>query len=1084
MTFSSVGVTPWEFFGISAGLFALIVTLVVIFFGTLIAIAVAVLVVGNSSKEDESTPTKTKSYNNPVSYIPNYRVSNIYSFKMPKLLREFSKDDYLEIKKMIISLFRQMHQIIDSKSLTTSNIQLGIGKVKDQEVARKCKEIDVSRINMKGSRVPVNVLKDYGINTIYELSQKKGSLTYYKGIGEASYNNIIQNLNTIVKDLKENAGVKLSYDDRYESSNSLVRQIAIYLKTKDLIDKAKQIVTNEARINQFFKDLKHHTSLSSRIFNRKVNQEKAQEIIDELNKYLSETPINDLNDSLVIPFNEAIDITKDEAWEMFKQDPIPFNKVLESFKAKPTLENPAGEYGLDADVANNVKNTLVDLTGLKIGLRQYQEWATKYIICQKKTIIGDEMGLGKTVEAIAAMIHLKNNGKTHFMVICPLSVLTNWCREIYKFSSIPYFRIHKDNPVGRFKKWMSHGGVAVTTYETLNNLPLYEEYDIDLLVVDEAHFIKNPYSIRSRNTRDVIQHAEKVTFLTGTVLENKVDEMVELISNLNDSVAQTVKRFYSSPEEFRKSISSVYFRRRRDDVLDELPEKSEIEEWCDLNEAEERNYERLVMSGHYMIARKLSWDAGPYNSTKMARLKEIAEMAKQEDRRVLVFSFFREVIKMIYDEFKHNVYGPIDGSVSSEERQKIIDKFNKSPSGSILVSQIQAGGVGLNIQSASIVVICEPQLKPSIENQAISRAYRMGQARKVLVYRLLATNTIDERLNDLLTTKQAAFDDYADKSYVANRSFEIDSTMFKGLMKKEYERIVSKYSHSNKVIDVDSKLIEKALDSTLKKKKTDIDLSRVSVPKAKGLSVTQRIKDIKQPRGGFIPISNFEVTQFNDGLELKEENVSPGLIGEAVDYLSRFMNGSSKAEAFKISLLGASMIYKMDLAKNLLDNVRGLDNTSIIAAIKLAGFDVVYRAGLMGYKPVELINPDSKTIFNIRVMVNRSIEFFKKYGPVVKDGFTFEGAYTDIISKGDGDFVTSDTMWDFKASKYEPLPKYALQLIIYYYMGKRSIHSELHNIEYIGIFNPRLNKIYRYKMSDFSKEAKDIIEKDVIGYSE
>jgi SNF2 family DNA or RNA helicase len=174
-------------------------------------------------------------------------------------------------------------------------------------------------------------------------------------------------------------------------------------------------------------------------------------------------------------------------------------------------------------------------------------------------------------------------------------------------------------------------------------------------------------------------------------------------------------------------------------------------------------------------------------------LLEIIEEAKAEDRKVLVFSFFLDTIRTIGGLLGARCYGPINGSVPPPRRQEIIDAFDKAPAGSVLLAQIQSGGTGLNIQSASVVVICEPQFKPSIESQAISRAYRMGQARNVLVYRLLCANTIDERITELLEYKQEIFDAFADKSVAAEKSeshnIEVDEKKFGQLIQEEIDRI-------------------------------------------------------------------------------------------------------------------------------------------------------------------------------------------------------------------------------------------------------------------------------------------------------
>ena len=136
----------------------------------------------------------------------------------------------------------------------------------------------------------------------------------------------------------------------------------------------------------------------------------------------------------------------------------------------------------------------------------------------------------------------------------------------------------------------------------------------------------------------------------------------------------------------------------------------------------------------------------------------------------------------------------INGSIPPNKRQEIIDKFDAAPPGSVLAAQIQSGGTGLNIQTASVVVICEPQYKPSTENQAISRAYRMGQTRNVLVHRLLCTNTIEERIIKILWEKQEEFNMFADESSAAMQDMELDSTTINQVMEEEIQRIREKYT--------------------------------------------------------------------------------------------------------------------------------------------------------------------------------------------------------------------------------------------------------------------------------------------------
>lgn len=248
-------------------------------------------------------------------------------------------------------------------------------------------------------------------------------------------------------------------------------------------------------------------------------------------------------------------------------------------------------------------------------------------------------------------------------------------------------------------------------------------------------------------------------------------------------------------------------------------------------------------------------------------------------------------------------------------------------------------------------------------------------------------------------------------------------------------------------------------------------------------SVTQRISEIKQPRGGYIPSREFTKTVVDDGIQLNlEENIHAGLVGIAVDYLTRFSMGAPVTDAFKISLAGAWMAEETDYAKTLSASIKGLDDASIICACKLAGYDVCFRAGRQYFRPVDNIVPDEHTIFNIRTMVKRSVVFWKEYGPIVWAGFTFEGGYTNTIDSGDGDYLTEDTLWDFKVSKADPKSAHTLQLLVYYIMGSHSIRSEYIGVKRLGIFNPRLNAVYLLEIEKISKETIEEVSTRVIGY--
>lgn len=281
-------------------------------------------------------------------------------------------------------------------------------------------------------------------------------------------------------------------------------------------------------------------------------------------------------------------------------------------------------------------------------------------------------------------------------------------------------------------------------------------------------------------------------------------------------------------------------------------------------------------------------------------------------------------------------------------------------------------------------------------------------------------------------------------------------------------------------------------------------------------SVTKTISNTSQPRGGYLPVSIMDYIQLEDNIVLNpKENVSPQLVGLVVDYLSRFImickhwnefstsltgvtiqdisDKEAAWSAFSISLQGARLAEQFGhnntiaISTNLVSCIkRELDDDSIINACKLVSFDAWYRNKLIAARyplTYDTISPDKETIENICVMVNRSINFFNDYGPITAEGFTFEpDGYTDTVSTGDGDYLTKDTLWDFKVSKSKPSKDDTLQILMYYIMGKHSGQEQFETIENIGIFNPRLNTIYKINAASIDKGLIKKIEDNVICY--
>lgn len=259
-------------------------------------------------------------------------------------------------------------------------------------------------------------------------------------------------------------------------------------------------------------------------------------------------------------------------------------------------------------------------------------------------------------------------------------------------------------------------------------------------------------------------------------------------------------------------------------------------------------------------------------------------------------------------------------------------------------------------------------------------------------------------------------------------------------------------------------------------------------------SVSARSRAYKQPRGGFLPVRNLNKTVLDSPVALyprTDETVPAGDMGMAVDYLSRFMDGATAEEAFKFSLYGAAnaeMVKKGSRAKAeaMVQNIRGLDDDSIRTALRLVCYDawsLNYSQNIINGKPTP--EPSVETIENIRTMVSRSLDFFKTYGPVTKDGFDFApNGYTDIVCFGDGDFLTEDTLWDFTTSHKTPTSRDTLRLLMYYIMGKHSGNPVFDSIYRIGIYNPRSNSVYLFGMYNMPFGTIREVEQYVIGFSD
>ncbi|MCP2358937.1 superfamily II DNA or RNA helicase [Nonomuraea thailandensis] len=480
-----------------------------------------------------------------------------------------------------------------------------------------------------------------------------------------------------------------------------------------------------------------------------------------------------------------------EAWADFESRSPEYFALLAELAGEPL---GTGQGMLPDDLAAKVAAQPLDDSHRRVSLRGYQAFGARFALVQERVIIGDEMGLGKSIEAVAALAHLRAAGDTHFLVVCPASVLINWVREIGSRSTLRAYPLHGPDRLAAQREWLRQGGVAVATLDGLHRLE-GTEAPLGMLVVDEAHYVKNPETKRSRAVAAWCGRARRVLFLTGTPMENRVEEFRTLISYLRPDLAAGLRSsdVVAGAQAFRKAVAPVYLRRNQQDVLAELPERVEADEWVEFSGADFEAYREAVAAGNFMAMRRAAY-AEPATSAKLKRLLELVGDAEANGLKVVVFSYFRSVLATVEAALDGRAHGPLSGDVTAERRQRMVDEFSAAAGHAVLLSQVQAGGVGLNLQAASVVILCEPQVKPSMEAQAAGRAHRMGQVRRVQVHRLLTVDSVDQRMLDILRRKSALFDAYARRSDLAESTADAvdvsEQSLARQVVEEEQRRLL------------------------------------------------------------------------------------------------------------------------------------------------------------------------------------------------------------------------------------------------------------------------------------------------------
>lgn len=672
---------------------------------------------------------------------------------------------------------QRAHEVLSAEKRSRTAVEEAFGELRSEMVSRELATIPVARLrDSTDGRLRLGALETSGYRTVLDVYRATAEqLERVNGVGWQTATQARAAANQVAAAVSD--GLKFHLD--LDPSNKRSTQLLIAINRHDEVEQAvAPLRENAQRLAAELAKLESVAAPASGrlsfFFAGKRRKDEAQKALARLQHLLDWA-----DDGIIAPlFNTAVEviqrpkISKQDIWRDFeKRSPEYYGALGQVVDLK--LDVAATEGFLPADIVARVQEQQLDESFRQVSLRGYQSFGARFALVQRRVILGDEMGLGKTIQAIAAIAHLKALGVSHFLVVCPASVLINWMREVSTRSKLRAYRLHGNEREVNLKTWVSRGDVAVTTFDTLRTVAIPADVSVGMLVVDEAHFAKNPNTQRSRYVDEWTQRAQRVLFMTGTPMENRVEEFRNLVNYLQPLIARKVEGRHgiAGADVFRKAVAPVYLRRNQEDVLTELPDLVQVDEWEEFGREDFRAYRAAVASGNFMAMRRAAFaSVDSASCAKLVRLLEIADEAGDNGHKVVVFSYFRDVLESVSSSLGSRAHGPLTGAIPLAKRQRLVDEFSNADGHAVLVSQIQAGGVGLNLQAASVVVLCEPQVKPTMESQAVARAHRMGQVRPVQVHRLLIADSVDQRMLEILNSKTRLFDAYARRSDIAAAS--------------------------------------------------------------------------------------------------------------------------------------------------------------------------------------------------------------------------------------------------------------------------------------------------------------------------
>lgn len=438
-----------------------------------------------------------------------------------------------------------------------------------------------------------------------------------------------------------------------------------------------------------------------------------------------------------------------DVWEHYRTDPRPVDQLLSEF-ASGTTDVDASQGFVGAEVAAQVEQTVLNRSLLRTELRGYQEFGARYALARQRILLCDDLGLGKTLQALAVAAHLSATAQLrHTLVVCQPNTGIHWAAETTRHTALRAIEIRGAERDARLENWKTSGGVAIVSYDTLQRIKLPERPG--LVIVDEAHLLRDPKSDRAHAIRNVLTSENRVLFLSGVPMHPRIGGFRHLADFLQPDVAGKVAPNAGERGSiaFRRAVDRVHLRRDYRDVVDELPARIATEEWVRPGRGDRERYRQAVASGNFSAIRQGAWPSGtPSPAAKLDRLIALTNEAHINGAKVVVFSHFPAVLDVIRKALPGNIFGPVDDSVP--DQQAVVDAFANDRGPATLLAHIGAGALDLRqLNAPAVFIIAEPQWQPRTERRVVGRTQRLSELHTVRVYRLLARGTVDEPIRRL-----------------------------------------------------------------------------------------------------------------------------------------------------------------------------------------------------------------------------------------------------------------------------------------------------------------------------------------------